>query len=76
VHQLHLVVAGLSGWLEQVTVSSLAIVPTASAMPMSCAARWSFANSYWALGTTFYLLGDDTLAYYWWGEAYGIVEGC
>ena len=59
-----------------VTVASLGVVPTASAMPISCAARWSLSNSYWALGTAFYAVGDDTMAYYWWGKAYGIVEGC
>ena len=59
-----------------VTAGSLAIPATVSAMPISCAARWQLANSYWALGAAFYKLGDDAWAYYWWGKAYAIVEGC
>jgi hypothetical protein len=59
-----------------VALGSLAVPPAASAMPISCAARYQLANSYWALGQAFYSLGDDTWAYYWWGKAYGIVEGC
>ncbi|MET0167587.1 MAG: hypothetical protein ABW318_21645 [Vicinamibacterales bacterium] len=59
-----------------VTVASLGVVPTASAMPLSCAARWSLSNSYWALGAAFYAVGDDTYAYYWWGKAEAIVIGC
>jgi hypothetical protein len=59
-----------------VTVGSLALPATASAMSISCAARWQLSNSYWALGAAFYNLGDDAWAYYWWGKADSIVEGC
>jgi hypothetical protein len=59
-----------------VTVSSLAIPATASAMPMSCTVRKQLALSYYATGQVFYALGDDANAYFWWGKAYGIVEGC
>ena len=59
-----------------VTVGSIATVPTASAMPMSCTVRKQLALSYYATGQVFYALGDDANAYFWWGKAYGIVEGC
>ena len=59
-----------------VTVGSLAVPASASAMPMSCTVRKQLALSYYATGQVFYALGDDAHAYYWWGKAYGIVEGC
>ena len=59
-----------------VAVGGLAIPAPASAMPMSCTVRKQLARSYYATGQVFYALGDDALAYYWWGKAYGIVEGC
>ena len=45
-------------------------------MPMSCTVRKQLALSYYATGQVFYALGDDANAYFWWGKAYGIVEGC
>jgi hypothetical protein len=59
-----------------VTVGSLAVPASAAAMPMSCAVRKQLAISYYATGQVFYALGDDATAYFWWGKAYGIVEGC
>jgi hypothetical protein len=59
-----------------VTVGSLAVPASASAMPMSCTVRKQLALSYYATGQVFYALGDDANAYFWWGKAYGIVEGC
>lgn len=59
-----------------VAVGSLAVPASASAMPMSCTVRIQLARTYYATGQVFYALGDDANAYYWWGKAYGIVEGC
>ena len=59
-----------------VTIGSLAQPAAASAMPMSCAVRYQLSQSYYATGQIFYALGDDAMAYYWWGKAYGILEGC
>ena len=59
-----------------VTVGSLAVPAAASAMPMSCTVRKQLALSYYATGQVFYALGDDAMAYYWWGRSYGIVDGC
>ena len=59
-----------------VAVGSLALPAPASAMPMSCAVRYQLSRSYYATGQIFYALGDDALAYYWWGKSYGILEGC
>jgi hypothetical protein len=59
-----------------VSVGSLTLPASASAMPMSCTVRRALAESYYATGQVFYALGDDANAYYWWGKAYGIVEGC
>jgi len=59
-----------------VTAGSLAMVPTASAMPMSCTVRKNLARAYYAMGQVFYALGDDAMAYYWWGRSYGVVDGC
>lgn len=59
-----------------VAVGSLAVPASASAMPMSCAVRIKLAEAYYATGQVFYALGDDAHAYYWWGKAYGVVEGC
>ena len=59
-----------------VAVGSLAVPAAASAMPMSCAVRYQLSRSYYATGQVFYALGDDALAYYWWGKSYGILEGC
>ena len=59
-----------------VAVGSIAVPTAASAMPMSCTVRKQLALSYYATGQVFYALGDDANAYFWWGKAYGIVEGC
>ena len=59
-----------------VTVGSLAVPPAASAMPMSCTVRKQLSRTYYATGQFFYAIGDDALAYYWWGMSHGIVEGC
>ena len=59
-----------------VAVGSLAVPPTASAMTISCAARWQLSYSYYALGQGAWAVGNDALAYYWWGRSWGIVEGC
>jgi hypothetical protein len=59
-----------------VAVGNFAVPAAAAAMPMSCTVRYLLADSYYATGQVFYALGDDANAYYWWGKAYGIVEGC
>jgi hypothetical protein len=59
-----------------VAVGSLAVPAAASAMPMSCAVRYQLSLSYYATGQVFYALGDDVMAYYWWGRSYGILDGC
>ena len=59
-----------------VTVGSLALPATASAMPMSCAVRYQLSRSYYATAQIFYALGDYNTAFYWVGKSYGIVEGC
>jgi hypothetical protein len=59
-----------------VAVGSLAVPPPASAMSISCAARYQLANSYYALGQAMWALGHEESAYYWWGRSWGIVEGC
>ncbi len=59
-----------------VAVGSLAGPATASAMPISCAARYQLSLSYYALGQVYYALGNDADAYFWWGKSYGILEGC
>jgi hypothetical protein len=59
-----------------VAVGSLAVPASASAMPISCAARWQLSLSYYATGQVFYALGDDAMAYYWWGKSYGVLDGC
>jgi hypothetical protein len=59
-----------------VTVGSLAVPPAASAMPMTCAARYQLSRAYYATAQVFYALGDYTTAHFWAGKAYGILEGC
>ena len=59
-----------------VSVGSLTLPGSASAMPMSCTVRYALAESYYATGQVFYALGDYATAFYWVGKAYGIVEGC
>ena len=59
-----------------VAVGSLAVPAAASAMPMSCTVRYQLSLSYHATGQVFYALGDDAMAYYWWGRSYGILDGC
>jgi hypothetical protein len=59
-----------------VSVGSLAVPASASAMPISCTVRIQLARAYYATGQVFYALGDDANAYFWWGKAYGIAEGC
>jgi hypothetical protein len=59
-----------------VAVGSLAVPATASAMTMSCAVRYQLSRSYYATGQIYYALGDDAMAYYWWGRSYGILDGC
>jgi hypothetical protein len=59
-----------------VAVGSLAVPPSASAMPMSCAVRYQLSRSYYATAQIFYALGDYATAHFWAGKAYGILEGC
>jgi hypothetical protein len=59
-----------------IAVGSLALPATASAMPMSCAARYQLSRAYYATGQIFYALGDYGTAMYWVGKAYGVIEGC
>ena len=59
-----------------VTVGSMATVPTATALPMSCAQKSHLAASYWATGVAFYSIGAYWQATYWWGKADGIMVGC
>jgi hypothetical protein len=59
-----------------VALAALAAPAPASAMPMSCAARYQLSRAYYATGQVFYALGDYTTAFYWVGKSYGVVEGC
>jgi hypothetical protein len=59
-----------------VTIGSLAMVPTASAMPSDCYQRIELYFTYLAVGNTFYGIGAYQQAAYWWGKADGIVVGC
>ena len=59
-----------------VAVGTLAVPAPASAMPMSCAARYQLSRAYYATAQVFYAIGDYTTAHFWAGKAYGIVEGC
>ena len=57
-----------------VAVGSLATIPTASAMPMSCTVALALADSYIATGNVFYALGAHQQAVYWYGRASGLIE--
>ena len=59
-----------------VTVGSIATVPTASAMPMSCFQKSLLARGYWSTGVAFWSIGAYEEATYWWGKADGIMVGC
>ena len=59
-----------------VSVGSLTLPASASAMPMSCTVREQLSRSYYATGQMFYALGDTATAFYWVGKSYGILEGC
>jgi hypothetical protein len=54
-----------------VAVGSLATVPTASAMPLSCTVKLALADSYISLGNVYFSLGAREQAVYWYklGEA-------
>ena len=50
-----------------VTAGSLAVTPTASAMPkLTCEENFERAVYYWHLGWQYYALGDFTNAYQYW----------
>ena len=55
-------------------VGSLATVPTASAMPMSCTVALALAESYIATGNVFYGLGAYQQANWWYGKASGLTQ--
>jgi hypothetical protein len=57
-----------------VTVGSLAAVPTASALPMSCGAALALAQFYINTGSGFLLLGNYAVARYWFGKAEGVMD--
>src|SRR5262247_2893746 len=57
-----------------VTIGSLTIVPTASALPRTCAEVQRIVNMYWSFGWASYSIGDLVGAYYWWGKAEGLAE--
>ena len=60
-----------------VGIGSLTIVPTASALPTTCAEVRQLVNMYWATGWAYYSIGAYAYAYYWWGKAEGLAEaGC
>ena len=58
-----------------VTIGSLTIVPTASALPKTCAAVQQLVNQYWATGWAYYAMGMYSWAYYYWGKADGLAAG-
>ena len=59
-----------------VTIGTLASVPTAAAMEMSCAQRETIAVAYWSYGMAYYSMGQTIVAAYWWGKAEGLMAGC
>jgi hypothetical protein len=59
-----------------VAIGGLTIVPTASALPMTCQQREGLARSYWATGAAFYSVGAYVDAFYWIGKAEGLMVGC
>ena len=59
-----------------VATATLAVPGPASALPMTCAARYQLSRADYATGQVFYALGDYTTAFYWVGKSYGVVEGC
>ena len=58
-----------------VTVGSLGIVPTVSAMPRSCDRIQTLVNVYWAAGLAFFSVGDYSTAYYWFGRSDQLAAG-
>jgi hypothetical protein len=52
---------------------SLATIPTASALPMSCTVALALADSYIATGNVFRGLGANQQAVYWYGKASGLI---
>jgi hypothetical protein len=56
-----------------VTVGSLATVPTASALPMSCNTARTLARAYITTGDVLYALGSYSAASAWYGKAEGIM---
>ena len=59
-----------------VSVGSLTLPSSASAMPMTCEVRYALSQSYYATAQIFYALGDYYTAHFWAGKAYGIMQGC
>ena len=59
-----------------VTVGSVASTPTASAMEKTCAQKYTIATAYWAYGAAFYGMGQYAVAYYWFGRADELMDGC
>jgi len=59
-----------------VTIGSVASTPTASAMEMSCAQKYTIAMAYWSYGAAYYGMRDWAMAYYWWGRSEQLREGC
>jgi hypothetical protein len=58
-----------------VTVGSLGIVPTASALPRSCEQVQALVNAYWATGWAYYAVGAHAQAWYWWGRSDQLAAG-
>jgi hypothetical protein len=59
-----------------VTGANLGIPSTATALPTSCVERMALANAYFTTGWAFYSIGAKDKAWYYWGRAGVLVEGC
>ena len=59
-----------------VTVASLGVVPTASAMPKDCYQSSLLARAYWSTGVAFASVGAWEQANYWWGRSDQLMVGC
>ena len=59
-----------------VTVGSLGVVSTASAMPKDCYQSSLLARAYWSTGVAFASVGAWEQANYWWGRADQLMVGC
>jgi hypothetical protein len=65
------------GVLAAATVSAAALAntPAASAMTWSCATRNTLYTLYMSVGDAYEAAGEYMAAAFWWGKAYGVLEG-